>query len=80
MKSERHQIALVTGSSSGIGFETPLLLARNGMYTYHRSFKVLRAISANALWYTVPQDSPEEQMPLLAIFLARTRESTNASN
>jgi NAD(P)-dependent dehydrogenase (short-subunit alcohol dehydrogenase family) len=34
MKSQRHQIALVTGSSSGIGFETSLLLARNGMYTY----------------------------------------------
>src|ERR1043165_7359640 len=27
-------IALVTGSSSGIGFETALLLARNGFNTY----------------------------------------------
>ncbi len=27
-------IAVVTGSSSGIGFETSLLLARNGFYTY----------------------------------------------
>ncbi len=28
------KIAVVTGSSSGIGFETSLLLARNGFYTY----------------------------------------------
>ncbi|MEM2760175.1 MAG: SDR family oxidoreductase [Nitrososphaerales archaeon] len=28
------KVALVTGSSSGIGFETSLLLARNGFYTY----------------------------------------------
>jgi NAD(P)-dependent dehydrogenase (short-subunit alcohol dehydrogenase family) len=27
-------VALVTGSSSGIGFETALLLARNGFKTY----------------------------------------------
>src|SRR5919202_1080766 len=32
MKSEN--VALVTGSSSGIGFETSLMLARNGFYTY----------------------------------------------
>ena len=34
MGSRQHQIALVTGSSSGIGFETSLRLARNGIYTY----------------------------------------------
>src|SRR5690242_16184364 len=27
-------VALVTGSSSGIGFETAILLARSGFYTY----------------------------------------------
>jgi NAD(P)-dependent dehydrogenase (short-subunit alcohol dehydrogenase family) len=32
MKGEN--IALVTGSSSGIGFETALLLARSGFHTY----------------------------------------------
>ena len=31
---EKHTIAVVTGSSSGIGLETALLLARNGFYTY----------------------------------------------
>jgi NAD(P)-dependent dehydrogenase (short-subunit alcohol dehydrogenase family) len=34
MKSRQQQVAVVTGSSSGIGFETSLLLARNGIYTY----------------------------------------------
>jgi NAD(P)-dependent dehydrogenase (short-subunit alcohol dehydrogenase family) len=29
-----HRIAVVTGSSSGIGFETALLLARSGFHTY----------------------------------------------
>ena len=28
------RVAIVTGSSSGIGFDTSLLLARNGLYTY----------------------------------------------
>ena len=33
-RTKRQHIALITGSSSGIGFETSLLLARNGIYTY----------------------------------------------
>lgn len=28
------KVALVTGSSSGIGFETALLLSRSGFHTY----------------------------------------------
>jgi|SRR5215217_4687726 len=31
---EKQNIAVVTGSSTGIGFETSLLLARHGFYTY----------------------------------------------
>jgi len=31
---EKQNIAVVTGSSTGIGFETSLFLARNGFYTY----------------------------------------------
>jgi NAD(P)-dependent dehydrogenase (short-subunit alcohol dehydrogenase family) len=31
---EDQKVAVVTGSSSGIGFETSLTLARNGFYTY----------------------------------------------
>lgn len=30
----RQKIAIVTGSSSGIGYATSLILARNGFYTY----------------------------------------------
>jgi NAD(P)-dependent dehydrogenase (short-subunit alcohol dehydrogenase family) len=28
------KVAVVTGSSSGMGFETSLMLARNGFHTY----------------------------------------------
>lgn len=37
MNNKRHQqekVVVVTGSSSGIGFETSLLLSRKGFYTY----------------------------------------------
>ena len=32
---ERTPVAVVTGSSTGIGFETSLMLARNGYYICH---------------------------------------------
>jgi NAD(P)-dependent dehydrogenase (short-subunit alcohol dehydrogenase family) len=32
--SNANRIAIVTGSSTGIGFQTALTLARNGFYTY----------------------------------------------
>ena len=30
----QEKVAVVTGSSTGIGYETALTLARNGFYTY----------------------------------------------
>ncbi len=33
-RSQQEKVAVITGSSSGIGFETSLLLARKGFYTY----------------------------------------------
>lgn len=33
-RNNKKKVAIVTGSSSGIGLETSLLLARNGFYTY----------------------------------------------
>lgn len=47
MSSNRDKkVAVVTGSSSGIGFETSLLLARSGFFTYAtmRNLEKSRAI------------------------------------
>ena len=33
-RNKKKKVAVVTGSSSGIGLETSLLLARNGFYTF----------------------------------------------
>jgi NAD(P)-dependent dehydrogenase (short-subunit alcohol dehydrogenase family) len=33
-KGQQEKVAFITGSSSGIGFETSLFLSRNGFYTY----------------------------------------------
>ncbi len=40
MVQEKEQVAVVTGSSSGIGFETSLMLARNGFHTYATMHKL----------------------------------------
>ena len=37
---EKKKVALVTGSSTGIGFETSLALARNGFHTYATMHKL----------------------------------------
>ena len=34
LSSSNHKVAIVTGSSSGIGFETSLVLAKSGFFTY----------------------------------------------
>jgi NAD(P)-dependent dehydrogenase (short-subunit alcohol dehydrogenase family) len=33
-QASSQKVAIVTGSSSGIGYATSLMLARNGFYTY----------------------------------------------
>lgn len=43
--SNANRIAIVTGSSSGIGFETTLTLARNGFYTYATMRNLKRSTS-----------------------------------
>ena len=59
----QQQIALVTGSSSGIGFETSILLARNKIYTFATmrnlsNSKVIRDIAkhGNLPLKTIPLD------------------------
>ena len=46
-KKKKKKVAVITGSSSGIGLETSLLLARNGFYTYAtmRNLEKSKAIS-----------------------------------
>jgi len=50
-------VALVTGSSSGIGFETSLLLARNGYHTYAS----MRNLEKSK---TITEISNREKLPL----------------
>ena len=56
MGNKQQQIALVTGSSSGIGFETSLRFAQNGIYTY-ASMRNLRK-SDEMLGYARKDDLP----------------------
>ena len=42
-KEHNQKVAVVTGSSSGIGFETSLLLARNNFLTYASMRNLKRA-------------------------------------
>jgi NAD(P)-dependent dehydrogenase (short-subunit alcohol dehydrogenase family) len=59
---KQQQIAVVTGSSTGIGFETSLLLARNGLYT----FATMRDISKGNL---IEKMAKEENLPLEVLCL-----------
>src|SRR5438093_13218296 len=58
---QQKKVAVVTGSSSGIGFETSLLLAENGFYTYatmrntDKSYKIAEIAKRNNLSLEVLQ-------------------------
>jgi NAD(P)-dependent dehydrogenase (short-subunit alcohol dehydrogenase family) len=69
MKSGQQQVAVVTGSSSGIGFETSLLLTRNGIYTYAtmRNQRKSEEILANAR---------KDNLPLKTLHLDVTNEKS----
>jgi NAD(P)-dependent dehydrogenase (short-subunit alcohol dehydrogenase family) len=57
---ENHNIALVTGSSTGIGFETCIALARNGIYT----FATMRDLQKRG---TIERIANKESIPLRVI-------------
>ena len=56
-------VAVVTGSSSGIGFETSLTLARNGFYIY----ATVRKLEGGSTQIT--DIAKKENLPLQAIQL-----------
>ena len=41
----RQKVAIVTGNSSGIGYATSLILARNGFYTYATARNINKSAS-----------------------------------
>lgn len=55
--SEVHKVAVVTGSSSGIGYETSLALAREGFLTY----ATMRNLEKGS---SIKSDSDKENLPL----------------
>jgi NAD(P)-dependent dehydrogenase (short-subunit alcohol dehydrogenase family) len=56
------RVAVVTGSSSGIGFETALALARNGFYTYVTMRNLKKSTS-------IEEIADKEALPLKVIEL-----------
>jgi NAD(P)-dependent dehydrogenase (short-subunit alcohol dehydrogenase family) len=61
-EQERSSVAVVTGSSSGIGFETSLLLARSGFHTYATMRKLSK--SKEILDITKKESLPLRVLPL----------------
>jgi short-subunit dehydrogenase len=59
---KQQNIAVVTGSSTGIGFETSLLLARNGFYTYATMRGTGKSDKIEKIAYT--ENLPLEVLPL----------------
>jgi len=62
MKANEKKVAIVTGSSSGIGFQTALMLARNGYSTYAS----MRNIDKSK---TITEIAKKERLPLQVIQL-----------
>jgi NAD(P)-dependent dehydrogenase (short-subunit alcohol dehydrogenase family) len=65
----RQKVALVTGGSSGIGYATSLLLARNGYYTYASGRNVDKSSNLQSI-------AESERLPLKPIQLDVTNDSS----
>jgi len=64
-KNQNNKVAVISGSSSGIGLETSLTLARNGFLTYATMRNLKKADSINTL-------ADKEKIPLKVIHLEVT--------
>jgi len=58
------KVAIVTGSSSGMGFETSLILARNGYHTYSIMRKLEAEGSKQLINITKKENLPLRVIPL----------------
>src|ERR671923_1377417 len=61
-QTNRQKVAVVTGSSSGIGYATSLMLARKGFYTYASARNIDKSASLESIANT-------EKLPLKLIQL-----------
>jgi NAD(P)-dependent dehydrogenase (short-subunit alcohol dehydrogenase family) len=68
-KANGQKVAIVTGSSSGIGYATSLLLARNGFYTYASVRDINKSASLQSI-------ADSEKLPLKPIQLEVTDDSS----
>src|SRR2546425_9163537 len=68
-EGDRQKVAIVTGSSSGIGYATSLMLARKGFYTYASARNVDKSASLESI-------SNAERLPLKLIQLDVTDDSS----
>src|SRR6476646_10788543 len=65
----RQKVAIVTGSSSGIGYATSLMLARKGFYTYASARNIDKSANLESIAYA-------ERLPLKLIQLDVTDDSS----
>jgi len=68
-KANGQKVAIVTGSSSGIGYATSLLLARNGFYTYASVRDINKSASLQSI-------ADSEKLPLKPVQLEVTDDSS----
>jgi NAD(P)-dependent dehydrogenase (short-subunit alcohol dehydrogenase family) len=68
-QANSQKVAIVTGSSSGIGYATSLLLARNGFYTYASARNINKSVSLQSI-------ANAERLPLKLIQLDVTDDNS----
>jgi NAD(P)-dependent dehydrogenase (short-subunit alcohol dehydrogenase family) len=73
LNGEITRVAVVTGTSSGIGFETALTLARNGFYTYATMRNLKKSTNIKEIAY-------KEGLPLKVIQLDVDNDDLSAKN